>query len=247
MILLILIALHLFFISLYALLISKGKSHLQFSYLIFALFLPFIGEICMVFADLSTPELIKANQSAIQDVTFEGKPISKSADLVQTLCFGNGVSARNALSVVFDEKPQNTFSILKLALNARDSEVVHLSAAALMNYQRKFENSIRTFEEECAYAPSNATLITDYYNAIQNYISSGLPDDCTMRAYKDRQIYLCERYLALMPSSYKCGMRLAALYEETGKRDMADAVRTRFVNANLNGSQTETDSAKHFD
>ena len=93
---------------------------------------------------------------------------------------GEEQEARTLLLSVIAAQPDTLVPVLQEALTARNSEVSHIAAAALMKQHQLHEKRMAAAEAEYRRYPDNMPALARQIDAIDAYRRSGLPDSFAM-------------------------------------------------------------------
>lgn len=196
------LGIHLLLLSVYAFMIQTNRSRLNMTYLLLALFLPFVGELCLIAAEVGkVPEKSKYVNSPNPCTTISAKLSNYSipSDWKETV-LGEEGKARYLLMSIMDNATENELAeILKTALHSKSSEVSHIAAAGLTRLNKKHEDAIAAARDACTAKADNTSILASYIDAVNDYITSGLPDEFSREELKETELRLLDRYLNLMP------------------------------------------------
>lgn len=230
MVLVFLLSLHLFLMLCYVVLIETKKSRLSYGHWLFALFIPFVGEFCLLFADIGRSPA--SNSFAVPFKSFD--------DIKQCVSDKNGeyeccceTITRQQLLEIIQKRPANFEAILKSALSSKDIEVVHIAASTIMKLQREHENALRLAAEEYGHTPNNMNKLKRYIEVIDEYYSKDLLSGNAAAALLKQQQVLIEAYLKVLPDDRDIGMLCAKNNmlqgNYNGAIDTAEALRYRNI------------------
>lgn len=189
--LLLLLSLHLFFIVCYYICIEIHKSRLNHGYLLFALFFPFVGELCLLVAELGNAPAKHEFVKPFKQFTTEK---AASNQVVADLPQENEIT-RNYLLSMLKKPPQNMSAILKIAMKSADSEIVHIAAASIMNRQREYEQEIGDASEACKRMPNSMSKLKNYIMVIGAYYTEELLSGAAATSLLEQQEILLKKYL----------------------------------------------------
>ena len=197
-----LLSLHLFLMLCYVILIETKKSRLNYGHWLFALLIPFVGELCLLAADIgrspaSNNVVMPFKQFKKDNLNERAYPGNYEFD-VQTI-------SRQQLLEVIKNRPLNFESILKESLNSKDIEVVHIAASTTMKLQREYENNLKNAAEEYKAAPNNMSKLKYYIETIEEYYSKKLLVGAAALSLLEEQRELIERYLKVLPEDKEIG------------------------------------------
>lgn len=202
MILVFLLSFHLFLIICYACLLELKISRLSFGYLFFALFFPFVGEVCLIAADLGKSPA--ENNFVKPFIEFEHSV--KTDNLTKLESFDTSNISRTQILEIIREEPSNLVDLLKSALSSDDSEVVHIAAASIMKMQQNYENKIKLASESYYSMPQNMNRLKKYIETLGDYYSQGLLNGEAAVSLLEQQATLLEKYLNVLPEDKEMGM-----------------------------------------
>lgn len=197
-----LISLHLFLMAGYVVLIETKKSRLNYGYLLFALFVPFVGELALLAADIGRSPAKDARMKPFKD--FEDLQASKNTSVV--LPDYDKTITREQLLEAIKHQPENLTKILKTALGSEDNEVVHIAASSIMKIQRQSEKKIKLASEQYSLLPGNMNKLKAYIDAIGEYYAQGLLNGEAAVALLKQQAVLIEQYLTVLPGDKAVGV-----------------------------------------
>lgn len=195
MVLLFLLSFHLFLMAGYVVLIETKKSRLSYGYLVFALFVPFIGELCLLAADLGKSP---ASNKPVM-------PFRKFEETVSGECCEHEIVvdvkriSRTQLLQIIKKNPANITEILREALESEDTEVIHIAASSIMKIQSKFEGKIRLAQEQYEQMSNHMGRLKSYIDIISEYYATGLISGNTALSLLNQQEELIDKYLKVLP------------------------------------------------
>lgn len=209
MIIILVLGVHLLFITLYAWMILTGRSRLNMRHLLLALCFPFVGEICLLAAEIGGIPANPVYRSSLKKKERMTRPASgwTCPENWKEIVLGDESAARAFLMKAIDSEDECLPEILQTGLLSSSSEVSHIAASKLMNLHRRHEDAIARAAAESGKNPDNMPLLAAYIDAIHAYRVSGLPDrfSCDTLAAEERR--LLERYLRTMPNdTYYAGL-----------------------------------------
>lgn len=211
-----LLGVHLLLILIYWLRMVMGRTRIQMTHLLLAAFLPFIGEILLIAAEIgSIPP--KPVYSSPFDKNAAKEPVQTNWKLPpdwKDILSGDEEASREFLFRVIDRQPQQMVEVLKTALHANSSEVSHIAAAALMKLNHQHEEAIANASAISEKIPGNAPALARWIDAVKDYRESGLVEGASRIALQEQERCLVERYLKEMPLDQKYIAELAALQGE---------------------------------
>ena len=202
MIVVLVLGIHFLLLSVYAGMIQSNRSRLSMTYLLLALFLPFVGELCLVVAEMGkVPAVSKYSNRSYHDTNIPLRPNNFSIPTDwKEIVLGEEKNARLLLKNVIDNAPEAELAeVLKTALHSKSSEVSHIAAAGLMRLNKKYENAITIARDASIARENNVMMLASYIDAINAYIKSGLPDEHSCYELKETEIKLLSKYLMAMP------------------------------------------------
>lgn len=202
MIVVLVLGIHFLLLSVYAGMIQSNRSRLSMTYLLLALFLPFVGELCLVVAEMGkVPAVSKYSNRSYHDTNIPLRPNNFSIPTDwKEIVLGEEKNARLLLMNVIDNAPEAELAeVLKTALHSKSSEVSHIAAAGLMRLNKKYENAITIARDASIARENNVMMLASYIDAINAYIKSGLPDEHSCYELKETEIKLLSKYLMAMP------------------------------------------------
>lgn len=168
MLLALILAVHMLLLLIYAIAIEKKKSRHEYVMLFFALLFPIVGEIC-----LFVTEFGKTDSKFDLNKLFkyrDYKKCEKNGTIVTDLNIMN----RESLLQVIEDRPDNIVELLKTGLSSQDSEIVHLSASAIMKMQRDYEIRVSQSETEYNGFPENMALLKAWIKSLMDYYETKL-------------------------------------------------------------------------
>jgi len=196
-----LLSLHLFMLIVYMILIETKKSRLTYGHILFALFLPFAGELCLLVSELGKAPA--GNNFVNPFIDFcdkvEGKTNSIYYEPAKDL-------SREQLLSVIEEQPSNLAKILKTCLNSKDIEVAHISAASIMKLQRAYENRIKAASENYRTMPNNMQRLAYYIHVVDEYDRQNLLSGESAIALLEQEEHLLDKYLSFLPKDIEMGI-----------------------------------------
>lgn len=195
-----LLSLHLFLMTGYAVLVETNKSRLNYGYLIFALFIPFVGELCLLAADFGKSPASYEFVKPFKTFSFE------SEDKKRNITLDKNVSSRSELLEIIKTQPENLTDILKSSLKSDDTEIVHIAASSIMKLQRDYENKIKFASEQYEQMPNNMELLKKYIVSIGEYHSQGLLTNESALSLLMMQEELLKKYLQVLPEDKEVGI-----------------------------------------
>ncbi len=202
MVVILLLGIHILLITLFALFIQTNKSRLNYTYLTLALCIPFVGELCLLAAEIGAvpakSKYIKVPDSHHQTPIMKGEWIIP--DDYEEIVTGEENQARNFLMDAIDNADEQQLSmILKKALYSQSSEVSHIAASALMRMNQKHEDAISVAKSNSDCMPNNSQFLVSYIDAVHSYIISQLPDKASLMELVNLEKSLLVKYLDCMP------------------------------------------------
>jgi hypothetical protein len=197
-----LLSLHLFLMACYVILIETNKSRLSYAHILFALFIPFVGELALLAADFGRSPA--SNEYVKPFKTFEDSLINKN-EVCDYLDYDETLSRAQLLDAI-QKHPKNLINILKSALDSTDIEVVHIAASTIMKIQRECENNIKFASEQYMQLPNNMNKLKAYIVAVGDYYAQGLLDGEAAIALLKQQEVLLGKYLTVLPEDKDVGV-----------------------------------------
>lgn len=222
MTIILLLGIHFLLITIYAYTIMLEISRLHFKHLVFALFFPFVGEICLLASEtVAIPAQSPYLHSEKRQPTFQKKSPMQIPENWREIVMGEENQARLFLMNAIDNAEESRLpQILKSALRSESSEVSHIAAAGLMRLIQKHEDAISLAMQNSNRYPGNAQLIASHIEAVRNYRLSGLPATSTYKILMKSEKELLTRYLRLMPQdSYYINEFTSLSNEEAEEND----------------------------
>ena len=202
MVVILLLGVHLLLISLFALFIQTNKSRLNYTYLILALFFPFVGELCLFAAEIGAvpakSKYIKVTNSYRQVSIMKNEWVTPED--YEEIVMGEETQARSFLMDAIDNADEQSLSmILKKALHSPSSEVSHIAASGLMRMNQKHEDAVSVAKSNSDFMPNNSRFLVSYIDAVHAYIKSQLPDKASLAELVNLEKSLLVKYLGYMP------------------------------------------------
>ena len=204
MLIVFILGLHFLLISIYGVLIERRVSRLQCEYLLWALCLPFVGELCLLVAEVGYFQTAQIYKSPL--IVEETGVASGSQQVIDYN--GSQTITREYLLDAIKKKPSNLVELLKGALGSDDVEVAHIAAANIMRIQRGFEVEIKSSEREYQLMKDDMSLLKNYIKAIDNYLSSNLLEGDLLIQMRETKKSLLEAYIAKMPGNHEASASL---------------------------------------
>jgi hypothetical protein len=204
MVVLLCIGLHLFLLSMYSMAITRGISRHSWEQLLFAAFVPFVGEACLLaseFGDAIPRSGTGFRSARCSDVETESLCPFAAQD-------GGGLSREELLSVI-SSPCSNINEVLVKSLSSSDSEVVHIAASAVMRRQRDYEAKIKELQDACLVVPQSYRIKLDVADALGEYAESGLAADELRRSLLDDQADFILQARAIAPKDAGVESRFA--------------------------------------
>lgn len=216
MLIILLLGIHLQLMLIYGLLVVTGRSRMKSTHLLLACFLPFVGEICLMAAEIGTTPAKPLYCSPF----FKTDRISRPQDTWtlpsdwQEVLLGNEHAARALLLKVIDTQPPRMVEVLHMALHAESSEVSHIAAAALMKLHHQHEKAIAAASSASKALPGNMPVLVKWIDAIRGYRESGLVEGASLALLREQELQLLAVYLDKMPLDQQYQSELEMLREE---------------------------------
>ena len=185
MLIVLFLSLHILLILLYAIAIERGLSRHSYVHLLFAALVPLAGELCLLAS--FCPERL---------FLYEPEPVE--APSKDAMAFTEPVS-REVLLKAIETKPKNLVEILKSGTASDDSEIAHISAAAVMKLQREHEQRISACKETYLRLEDNMDSLKNYIAAVDAYHASGLLQGEAAEALLSLRETLSERLRRALP------------------------------------------------
>ena len=179
MIYLLILSINIILVFIYGIFIKCHISRLSLMYLLFALFVPFIGVLCMFVTEFG---LIGFDEEKRQNI----EPPPKKVDNVLVINEYTRETILNAIKLA----PTNLTEILKTALKSSDPEVVHISASALMKLQTQYLKKINETAEKYKTLPDNRQYLNEYIIALDEYIDTDIPEEQVKEKYINKSLKL---------------------------------------------------------
>ena len=201
MIVILVLGIHFLLMSVYAYMQLTNRSRLNPSYLLFALCFPFVGELCLLAAEIgAVPAKSKyEKEPPVPKHTSAADPGWICPEDYEAIVMGDENQARLFLMDAIDHAETPLLSgILKKALYAQSSEVSHIAAAGLMRLNKKYEDSISNAKLSSEAMENNIHLLALYIDSVHDYLASGLPDASSAQELKATERSLLEKYLKSM-------------------------------------------------
>lgn len=202
MIIILLFGIHLLLMTIYAWMVMTKRSRLNMQHLLLALCLPFIGEICLLAAEIGEIPSGLIYRSELKKKKKPDRPVSdwQCPDNWKDIILGEESTAREFLMKAIESSNPLLPEILLAGLTSPSSEISHISASKLMNMHRNSENKINKAREDSNRYPDNMSLLATHIDAIDAYRTSGLADPFLCETLTRQELSLLKRYLRNMPN-----------------------------------------------
>lgn len=165
MIYLMLLSVNILLLLIYAVFIRIRVSRLTPVYLLLGLFVPIIGEMCMLACEFGYISFEKKDDKGALE---QRKNAKAAAPMII-----EEYTRESVLNAVRQE-PSNLVEILKTALKSSDSEVVHIAASTLMKIQNNYEKDLTEAAERYENLPDNKQYLEEYISALDDYVNADI-------------------------------------------------------------------------
>lgn len=208
-----LLGIHALLMLFYAIAVEKGYSRMHWLHLLLALVLPYIGEICLLIAEMncipSSPVYVSPfNKEASEEQLSEG--LRLPSDWRERI-HGNEEEARAFLLKMIGGNCEELVCLLHEALHAQSSEVCHIAAITLMKLRNQYEKDIIASQKRLECHKSNILSLEAVIDSIDAYRISGLNDGELLRNIEQEEIDHIERYLSVRQADTEYRRKLIAL------------------------------------
>lgn len=217
----------------------KLRSQERACRLILALSAPVFGVLSLILSDI-----FKGREEPLDIIDRENnlsgykyiQTINKSSEnntvpLEEVLLVNNYEVKRKILLDIFKSSPDKYIKELKLAIEDPDTETSHYASAALMEINRKYQNSIFELGRIASENPDNFEATRDFAVALNRYIGSGIPDDLNRRRYQKEFLRVTEALLEAgdreVPIELYSSLAVAAY--ELGESERAFEIAERVI------------------
>lgn len=204
------LSLHLLLISIYGGLIERKVSRLQCEHLLWALCLPFVGELCLLVAETGFFQATRIYKSPL---IVEENGVTSGDHQIMVYKESQTITREYLLEVI-KKRPSNLIELLKEALGSNDVEVAHIAAANIMRIQRGYETEIKLSEREYQLMKDDMSLLKNYIKSIDNYLSSNLLEGDLRVQMLETERSLLEAYITKMSGDHE----VSALLQEVMKQ-----------------------------
>ena len=205
------IGIHVLLAFIYALFILTGRSRLKYEYLVLILFVPIVGSLVGLIAELHA-HLSGNNLKSIdmlslnleEDILWKSlKNINEKGNLVpleEALIINDNKTRREIiLNALFDD-PTKYLDILMVARHNDDTETSHYATAVITHTQRNFQLSIQKLSQEIDQNPDNLELLDKFINALDLFIHSGLLEEISLESQRMILSEALNKKLLLVPN-----------------------------------------------
>jgi hypothetical protein len=205
------IGIHVLLAFIYALFILTGRSRLKYEYLVLILFVPIVGSLVGLIAELHA-HLTGKNLKSIdmlslnleEDILWKSlKNINEKGNLVpleEALIINDNKTRREIiLNALFDD-PTKYLDILMVARHNDDTETSHYATAVITHTQRNFQLSIQKLSQEIDQNPDNLELLDKFINALDLFIHSGLLEEISLESQRMILSEALNKKLLLVPN-----------------------------------------------
>lgn len=211
--LMLLLGIHALLMLFYAIAVENGYSRMHWLHLLLALMLPYIGEICLLIAELnyipSKPVYVSPlNKEATSEKPSEGLRLPSDW---QERIHGNEEEARVFLLKMISGQCEDLVCLLHEALHAQSSEVCHIAAITLMKLRNQYEKAIIASQKQLECHGSNILSLKAVIDSIDAYRTSGLNEGELLRNIEQEEIDYIERYLSIRQADTEYRQTLIAL------------------------------------
>ena len=207
----------------FAWMVGTGRSKLRWTHLAYALLLPFIGECCLVAAELGRVP----DQPIYMNSLHPDHTLRHAVDRAQVpenwkdVLNGDETIARQFLLNIINHQPETYSEMLHAALQSKNSEVCHIAAAAMMKMHHQYEETIRRAAETHERMPGDIISLSVWIDAIGVYRSSGLAQGAAYVELIREEAALIEEYLVRMPLDTQRTSELVRIHLTLGNQDQA--------------------------
>ena len=200
LLIILLLGIHAFLITLYADMMNRGRSRLDRRLLLLAVFLPFVGEVCLIIAEFGfIPDRPRYETPFRECAELAEETSWKLPDNWKTVLDSNEQEARSFVLQIVNHAPEKNIEVLKYALHSKSSEVSHIAAAQMMKLHQSHEDRIGEAEKQYKSMPGNMEMMGIWIDAISTYRVSGLLDHASLTQIQHQEKDLLTYYLSIMP------------------------------------------------
>lgn len=222
--LLLLLAVHLLLMLLYAIAVVMGYSRMHWLHLLLALMLPFAGEICLLLAEMNPvpakPLYVSPfTENALQEAAVSGATLP--ADWRERI-HGSEDTARAFLLDMISSRCDDLVPLLYEALQVGSSEVCHIAAATMMKLHHQHEQTIAEAQQRYACQPGNVQYLCAVIDALDTCRVSGLNVGEVLRQIEQEECEAILQYLSLRHEDTVYRQKLISLLTRS---DPAQAVQ----------------------
>lgn len=219
--LMLLLGIHALLMLFYAVAVENGYSRMHWLHLLLALMLPYIGEICLLVAELND---IPSNPVYVSPLRKEATREKRSEGLRlpsdwQEQIHGNEEEARAFLLKMISGNCEELVFLLHEALHAQSSEVCHMAAITLMKLRNQYEKNIIASQKQLECHKSNILNLKAVIDSIDAYRLSGLNEGEMLHNIEQEEIDYIERYLSVrqVDTEYRKTLIALLLHEDPNR------------------------------
>jgi hypothetical protein len=168
-------------------------SRLQKEYLLLALCIPFLGELCLLVAEVGNFQAGEVYTSPLLELRSRFK--TKQREQKQSIPTVPGEEiTREKLLLAVKCGPEYQIALMKAALRSSDAEVAHIAAANIMKIQCAHEQKIKECRQEYIRMPEDGHLLEAYIQAVDDYLKTELLEGESKEQLVDTKAHLMEQY-----------------------------------------------------
>lgn len=210
---LMLLGIHALLMLLYAIAVDNGYSKMHWLHLLLALMLPYIGEICLLLAEVNDIPSRPVYVSPLHQEASREKPSETfrlPADWQERI-HADEEDARAFLLKMIGGQCENLVCLLHEALHSPSSEVCHIAAITLMKLRNQYEQDIIAAQAHLERHRSNILSLKAVIDAIDAYRTSGLNEDELLHNIAQEEIGYIGRYLSVRQADTEYRQTLISL------------------------------------
>lgn len=214
--LMLILGIHLLLMLVYAGFVITGHSRMHWLHLLLALLFPFVGECCLLLAEVDSMPASPIYTSPFRRKRHEpfAATGARLPDDWREQLHKDEASARSFLLDVISRNCSGLADVLQEALRVPGSEVPHIAASTLMKLNTQYEDRISLAQRRYEDGRENISYLCTWIDAVDAYRLSGLNNAASLQALVAEEIALIRRYLSVMQKDTQYRPILIALLKD---------------------------------
>ncbi len=153
---------------------------------------------------------INAERFALEDKIYGRVEVAQAQDIIpltDALIIDSKETRRNIMMEILHKDPEQFTEQLKRVLDVDDTEMVHYSVTTIVEMRAQFDNALLRLEKRFSEEPSDQTVVTEYAQLLERYLSSGILEGNRQQEIRERYSEALLRAAVLMPDTLEWRLR----------------------------------------